>query len=134
MHTPAYFELTTQNVFLLLHVDDVLCWVKETYLNNTLVPALRAKYKISLDVVCKDELTFLKRKRVMVSPDQLAIQSHPKHLEKLFELLKIKRSLMPKKTPGHPLLDEPDTSKELDGQYTKIYRSCIGILLCQYSI
>jgi hypothetical protein len=57
----------------------VLCLVKETYLNNTLIPALCAKYKISLDVVCKegDELTFLKRKHVMVSPDQLAIQSHP---------------------------------------------------------
>eukprot|EP00435_Cladocopium_sp_Y103_P038130 s3258_g10.t1 len=88
---------------LLLHVDDVLFLVKETYLNETLVPALRAKYKILLDVVCKegDELTFLKRKHVMVSPNQLAIQSLPKHLEKLFELLKIKRSLMPKKTPGH---------------------------------
>ena len=78
----------------------------------------------------------------MVRLDQLAIQSHPKHLEKLFELLKIKRSLMPKKTPGHPLLDEPDNSKELDAQYAKIYRSCIGILLyissdyieCQYTI
>ena len=65
----------------------------------------------------------------MVSPNQLAIQSHPKHLEKLFELLKIKRSLMPKKTPGHPLLDEPDNSKELDAQYAKIYKSCIGLLV-----
>ena len=56
---------------LLLHVDDVLCLVKETYLNETLVPALRAKYKISLDVVCKegDEFTFLKRKHMMVSPN-----------------------------------------------------------------
>ena len=63
---------------LLRAVDDVLCLVKETYLTNTLIPALRAKYKTSLDVVCKegDELTFLKRKHVMVSPDQLAIQSH----------------------------------------------------------
>ena len=49
---------------------------------------------------------------------------------------------MPKKTPGHPLLDEPDNSKELDAQYAKIYRSCIGILVyissyyveCQYTI
>ena len=36
---------------------------------------------------------------------------------------------MPKKTPGHPLLDEPDNSKELNAQYAKIYRSCIGIHL-----
>ena len=141
---PCLLRAENSECVLLLHVDDVLCLVKENYLNTTLVPALRAKYKISLDVVCKegDELTFLKRKHAMVTPDQLAIQSHPKHLEKLFELLKIKRSLMPKKTPGHPLLDEPDNSKELDAQYAKIYRSCLGILLyissdyieCQYSI
>ena len=68
---------------------------------------------------------------MMVRPNQLAIQSqsHPKHLEKLFELLKIKCALMPEKTPSHSLLDEPDNSKELDAQYAKIYRSCIGILL-----
>ena len=141
---PCLLRAENSECVLLLHVDDVLCLVKENYLNNTLVPALRAKYKISLDVVCNegDELTFLKREHVMVSPNELAIQSHPKHLEKLFELLKIKRSLMPKKAPGHPLLDEPDNSKELDAQNAKIYRSCIGILLyissdyieCQYSI
>ena len=117
---------------LLLHVDDVLCLVKQTYLNETLVPALRAEYKISLDVVCKegDELTFLKRKHVMVSPKQLAIQSHPKHLETLFELLKIKRALMPKKAPGHSLLDEPDNSKELDAEYAKINVKADSELIC----
>ena len=80
---PCLLRAENSECVLLLHVDDVLCLVKENYLNNTLVPALRAKYKISLDVVCKegDELTFLKRKHVMVSPNQLAIQSHPKHLE-----------------------------------------------------
>ena len=141
---PCLFRADNSECVLLLHVDDVLCLVKEEYLNKTLLPALRAKCKISLDVVSKecDELTFLKRKHVMLGPNQLAIQSHPKHLEKLFELLKIKRSLMPKKTPGHAFLDEPDDSKELDTQYAKIYRSCIGILLyissdyieCQYTI
>ena len=76
---PCRLRADNSERVLLLHVDDVLCLVKETYLNNTLIPALCAKYKISLDVVCKegDELTFLKRKHVMVSPDQLAIQSHP---------------------------------------------------------
>ena len=76
----------------------------------------------------------LKRKRVMISPDLMAIQSHPQHLEKLFELLKIKRGLMQKKTPGH--------ARTGQDQYVRIYRSCIGILLyisrdyieCQYTI
>ena len=35
----------------MLHVDYVLCLVKEGYLNKTLLLALRAKCKIFLDVV-----------------------------------------------------------------------------------
>eukprot|EP00435_Cladocopium_sp_Y103_P050419 s572_g15.t1 len=65
---PCLLRAADSECVLLLHVDDVLCLVKETYLNETLVPALKGKYKIALDVVCKegDELTFLKRKHVMV--------------------------------------------------------------------
>ena len=129
---------------LLLHVDDVMCLARESYLHEVLVPALKAKYKISLEVVKEegDELTFLKRKHVLISKDQLAIQSHPKHLEKLFEHLKLNKKLAPKKTPGHALLDEPDRSEELNGVDSKTFRSCVGILLyiasdyleCQYTI
>eukprot|EP00435_Cladocopium_sp_Y103_P016308 s4209_g4.t1 len=95
---------------LLLHVDDVLCLSQRNYLETVLLPALKARYKISNEVMSEegDELTFLKRRHVLLSPNELAIQSHPKHLEKLFELLKIGRGLRPKKTPVHPLLDEDD--------------------------
>ena len=129
---------------LLLHVDDVLCLSQRNYLETVLLPALKARYKISSDVMSEegDELTFLKRRHVLLSPNELAIQSHPKHLEKLFELLKIGRGLRPKKTPVHPLLDEDDKSELLDAEQASIYRSCIGILLyissdyieCQYAI
>lgn len=65
------------------------------------MPALKAHYKISSDVMSEegDELTFLKRRHVLLSPNELAIQSHPKHLEKLFELLKIGRGLRPNSAP-----------------------------------
>ena len=129
---------------LLLHVDDVVCLAHESYLNETLIPALRAKYKISLEVVKNegDELTFLKKRRVMLDKATLAVQSHPKHLDKLFEHLGINRRLCPKKTPGHAMLDEPDKTPGLDAKDAGIYRSCIGILLyiasdyieCQYTI
>eukprot|EP00435_Cladocopium_sp_Y103_P017798 s442_g4.t1 len=129
---------------LLLHVDDVLCLSQRSYLENVLVPALKARYKISNEVMAEegDELTFLKRRHVLLSPNELAIQSHPKHLEKLFELLKIGRGLRPEKTPAHTLLDEDDNSELLDAEQASIYRSCIGILLyissafveCQYAI
>jgi hypothetical protein len=59
-----------------------------------------------------DELTFLKRRHMLLSERELAIQSHPKHLEKLFEMMKINRGLKPKKVPVHQLLDEPDETEE----------------------
>jgi hypothetical protein len=140
---------TTENhgrpaCLLLLHVDDVLCLCKRSYLESVLLPALKARYKISHEMMAVegDELTFLKRRHMLMNEFELAIQSHPKHLEKLFELLKIGRGLKPKKTPVHPMLDEDDKTEMLDNQQASIYRSCIGILLyvtsdfveCQYAI
>ena len=78
---------------LLLHVDDVLCLSKRSYLESTLLPALNARCKISHEMMSGqgDELTFLKCRHMLVNEFEPAIQSHPKHLEKLFELLKISR-------------------------------------------
>jgi hypothetical protein len=72
----------------------------------------------------------------------MAIQFHPKHLERLFDLLCINRRLKRKKTPGHPMLDEPDIAAKLNAGDASVYRSRIGILLhilsddveCQYTI
>ena len=140
---------TTENhgrpaCLLLLHVDDVLCLCKRSYLESVLHPALKARYKISHEMMAVegDELTFLKCRHMLMNEFELAIQSHPKHLEKLFELLKIGRGLKPKKTPAHPMLDEDDKTEMLDKQQASIYCSCIGILLyvtsdfveCQYAI
>ena len=103
---------------LLLHVDDVLCLCKRSYLESVLLPALKARYKISHEMMAVegDELTFLKRRHMLMNEFELAIQSHPKHLEKLFELLKIGRGLKPKRTPVHPMLDEDDKTEMLDNQ------------------
>ena len=113
------------------HVDDVLCLCRRNYLDETLMPSSKAKYKVACQTLCKagDELTFLKRRHVMVTDDEMAIQSHPKHLERLFDLLAINRKLQPKRTPGHPLLDEPDNSKALGPADASVNRSCVGVLL-----
>ena len=112
-------------------VDDVLCLSKRSYLEGTLLPALKLRYKISHEMMSGegDELTFLKRHHMLVNEFELAIQSHPKHLEKLFELLKIGRGLELQKTPVHPMLDEDDNGEPLDSFEASVYRSCIGILL-----
>eukprot|EP00435_Cladocopium_sp_Y103_P039006 s2275_g10.t1 len=61
---------------LLLHVDDVLCLSRRTYLESTLLAALKARYKISNEIMAHggDELTFLKRRHVVLSEDELALQ------------------------------------------------------------
>lgn len=107
-------------------------------------PTLRdnTKYQLRLSPKDGDEFTFLKRRHLLISPNKFAIQSHGKHLERLFSLLKISKALKPKSTPVHPLLDEPDSSSALDSETAGLYRSCVGILLyiasdyveCQYAI
>ena len=94
----AFFLKSSQiECALLPHVDDVLCLVKHDYLRNVLEPTLRKKCKISLEVLEKagNELTFLKRRHMLFRERELGIQSHPKHLEKLFEMMKTNRNLSP---------------------------------------
>eukprot|EP00435_Cladocopium_sp_Y103_P051844 s88_g16.t1 len=63
-------------MLLLLHVDDVLCLSKKSYLDEVLMPSLKAKYKVACVTISKvgDEPTFLKQHHVMVSEDEMAIQ------------------------------------------------------------
>ena len=140
---PAYPSLLRSTngecLMLLQHVDDVLCLSTQKYLDDVPLPALNPREIMAKE---NDELTFLKGKHTLISEGKMAIQSHPKHLEPLFDLLCINRRLKPKKTPGHPMLDEPDTTAKLNAGDATVYRSCIGILLymssdyvdCQYTI
>ena len=141
---PCLLRTGGSECLLMLHVDDVLCLSNKDYLECVLLPALKAKFKISCEKVENpgDELTFLKRRHMLLSENELAVQSHPKHLERLFDLMHINRNLKPKRTPGHPMLDEPDDTAELGPSDASTYRSCVGVLLyiaadyveCQYTI
>eukprot|EP00435_Cladocopium_sp_Y103_P021281 s2767_g5.t1 len=114
---PSLLRTKGDECLLLLHVDDVLRLSKKSFLEETLMPALKAKYKVACETISKvgAELTFLKRHHVMVSQDEMAIQSHPK-------LLVINRKLQPERTPGHPMLDEPDESAALCPANASVYR------------
>ena len=78
-----------------------------------------------------DELTFLKRRHILVN-DRLMpmlIKSHHKHVSQLKEILDIHPKAYPKKTPAHPAIDHEDTtSKFKEADLTK-FRSAVGILL-----
>ena len=49
----------------------------------------------------------------MADEASMLIESHPKHIEHVLDLLKIKRHFQPKKTPAHPELDADDRTDEL---------------------
>ena len=114
----------------MLHVDDVLCISNKDYMECVLLPALTSKYKISCEKVENpgEELTFWKRRHM--------------HLEPLFDLMHTNCNLKPKRTPGHPMLDELDKTAELGPSDASTHRSCVGVLLyiasdyveCQYTI
>ena len=48
---PCLLKAAGGQCILLLHVDDVLCLSHKSYLEDTLIPKLKSKYKISLDVL-----------------------------------------------------------------------------------
>ena len=116
---------------IILHVDDILLTGDREYVTNVLIPKFKEKYKISYDLVDEPggELSFLKRRHWLYSENEMVIQPHVKHTAKLFELLGIKTTLHPKKTPAHPEINEPDVSKELSPEEGSKFRTCIGILL-----
>ena len=78
----------------------------------------------------------------MADEASMLIESHPKHIEHVLDLLKIKRHFQPKKTPAHPELDADDRTDELGPELSSTYRSAAGTLLyiasdypeCQYTI
>ena len=108
---PAYPRLLKSSCgrcVMLLHVDDILCLVHEDFLKKRLLPTFEARYKVAVEIMKEpdDEICFLKRTHVLKSEFEMVIQGHPKHLEHLFEILKIGHHLKPKKVPGHPNLGD----------------------------
>ena len=133
----------SSDVVLLLHVDDILC-LCENRSCDKLQNALKKHYTVAVQVLhdAGDEIDFLKRKHVLISSSEMVIQPHPKHFDKIFELLGIRKTLKGKKTPCHALLDEVDDTAELSASDAKAFRSCVGVLFylasdlveCQYCI
>ena len=76
-----------------------------------------------------DSITFLKRKIVLEDVLKLVIYPHPKHFDKLFELMVVKKTWKPKHTPAHGQVLEVMQSPELGAQQSSTYRSAVGILL-----
>jgi len=76
-----------------------------------------------------EELTFLKRRRVLLSDELMLIKSHHKHIAQLKEIVAIHPRAYPKKTPSHPAIDDEDNSALQNDTEMSKFRSAVGILL-----
>ena len=123
--------LKSPDCLMLLHVDDILVACSQSFLDDHLLKALKTKYKVSAEAIRNvgDSITFLKRKIVLEDVLQLVIYPHPKHFDKLFELMGVKKTWKPKHTPAHAQVLEVMQSPELGAQQSSTYRSAVGILL-----
>ena len=141
---PCLLRAPNCQALILLHVDDLLVVGDYSFIELQLLPVLKEKYKLSMELMKEpgDEVTFLKRNHVLMSKTEMVIYPHEKHFHKLFDLLKIKRSWKPKNVPSHTMIDEIDSSPELGPQQASTFRSAVGVLLymasdlveCQFTI
>lgn len=65
----------------------------------------------------------------MLSESEMVIYPHNKHFDKLFELLRIRKSWKPKNTPCHGQINDIDETEELDQDNASRFRSGVGVLL-----
>ena len=66
---PSMLKTKDNKLFILLHVDDLLVTGHADKVQKQLIPALQSSYKISYSIMKEmgDELTFLKRRHILVS-------------------------------------------------------------------
>ena len=98
---------------IMTHVDDDLLVVgTRSAVFDQLVPAMQAKYPISMEVMLKagDKVTFLKRTHELLDSGRMTIKVHHKHLDQLCRLLHMSKRRQNKKTPGRAEIETPDTT------------------------
>ena len=128
---PSMLKTKDNKLFILLHDDDLLVTGHADKVQKQLIPALQSAYKISYSITKEmgDELTFLKRRHILANDRLMLIKSHHKHVAQLNEILDIHPKAYPKKTPGHPAIDNEDTTSKLKEADLTKFRSAVGILL-----
>ena len=57
-----------------------------------------------------EELTFLKRRHVLLSDELMLIKSHHKHIGQLKETVGLHPTAYPKNTPSHPAINDEDSA------------------------
>ena len=116
-----------------MHVDDMLCGGVTAILER-LEQHLKSKFKISSEWLhdVGDQVTFLKRRHVLVRPELLVIEPNVKYIDKLLEVTGLSRASHRTKCTPFPtgaLPTESESDKALDGATATRFRSGVGILM-----
>ena len=125
-----------------IHVDDGLMAGDDESLELA-AGVLKGKYKLELSETAEnvgDSVRFLK-KEFLITESGIEIKVSAKYLDKIIETLDIKR-IRTRKTPCSIEISKPDTSQELDDEWSSRYRAAVGSFLylsperpdCQWAI
>ena len=100
---PSLLRTPLLECLMQLHVDDMLVAALMQLLEHDLVAGLRKRYKLSVQILSPENaIKFLKKRRIMLSADEILIVPHSKHFEKLFALHGLKEGDCCNKTPYDP--------------------------------
>ena len=130
----------------MVHVDDMLA-AGQTGRLQALEDHLTPKFKVSSEWIREvgGQVTFLKRRDILVSPTLLIVEPDVKYLDKLLQvtgLAKAKERCKAAPFPTGGLPSDLASDRELDSETATRYRSALGILMylssdllaCQFGI
>ena len=127
---PTFFRSLSGDLIFNVHVDDLLMAGSPEAVDNMLA-VLGKKYELNVEFRRHegDDISFLKRKPVLLPGNRLGIEAHPKHVQKMLDMLKL-HNVRPRKTPlpvGSLPCDEE--TPPLAWKEAMVFRQCVGILL-----
>ncbi|CAE7787367.1 RE1 [Symbiodinium sp. CCMP2592] len=144
--SPALFRLPSGAGGGYVHVDDMLA-AGQTERLQVLESHLKSKFKVSSEWIehIGDQVSFLKRRHILVSPTLLVIEPDIKYLDRLMQvtgLANAKERFKAAPFPTGGLPTELASDRELDAATASRYRSGVGILAymssdlvaCQFAI
>ena len=84
------------------HVDDFMALARRSFFHDKLVPTLKRKYRITVQTaeVPGDSVSFLKRKHLLLDSCSMVVVPHPKHIERVLQLVGWTETSKVKRTPA----------------------------------
>ena len=114
---------------MIMHVDDSLTLAPLSWLHTTLIPLIKSRFEVSVELAWKvgDEFSFLKSKHLILE-DSIVVSMPAQYIHSMAKVLDVKPSSRAT-TPYCAELLNVDTSAPLGTEDTAKFRSAVGIAL-----